>query len=160
MPLVQGSSNEARSENIRREINAGKDPKQAAAIAYSVQRKNSGDAAAIARDAVSTIKSMIRALDAFDEQQRKSNGQFGSGGGGASSTASSSGGGGGVAEAAAKAGMKVAGQSGGVTTYKSGNGMYTAKINEYGDWSVSNAYGDTKRGQGAEGLAKYMGKLK
>jgi hypothetical protein len=39
MPLVQGSSNKARSENIKREIEAGKDPKQAAAIAYSIQRK-------------------------------------------------------------------------------------------------------------------------
>lgn len=40
MPLIQSSSNEARSKNIATEIHAGKDPKQAAAIAYSVQRKN------------------------------------------------------------------------------------------------------------------------
>ena len=40
MPLVQSSSKKAIGENIRREINAGKDPKQAAAIAYSVQREN------------------------------------------------------------------------------------------------------------------------
>lgn len=39
MPLVHSSSNAARSKNIAREIEAGKDPKQAAAIAYSVQRK-------------------------------------------------------------------------------------------------------------------------
>jgi hypothetical protein len=39
MPLINSSSKEARSENIRREIDAGKDPKQAAAIAYSEQRK-------------------------------------------------------------------------------------------------------------------------
>ena len=38
MPLNQGKSDEARSENIATEINAGKDPKQAAAIAYSIQR--------------------------------------------------------------------------------------------------------------------------
>lgn len=41
MPLIESKSNAARSENIRREIEAGKDPKQAAAIAYSVQRKAS-----------------------------------------------------------------------------------------------------------------------
>jgi len=39
MPLVKGKSNKARSENIRREVNAGKPPKQAEAIAYAVQRK-------------------------------------------------------------------------------------------------------------------------
>lgn len=39
MPLVKSTSNKARGENIRREIDAGKPPKQAAAIAYSVQRK-------------------------------------------------------------------------------------------------------------------------
>ena len=43
MPLKKGSSNKTRSENIRREINAGKPPKQAAAIAYSVQRKAKGE---------------------------------------------------------------------------------------------------------------------
>lgn len=40
MPLVEGSSQEAISENIRREIHAGKDPKQAAAIAYSVAKES------------------------------------------------------------------------------------------------------------------------
>lgn len=35
MPLKEGSSAETRSENIATEIRAGKDPKQAAAIAYS-----------------------------------------------------------------------------------------------------------------------------
>lgn len=39
MPLVKSSSNKARSENIKREIAAGKPPKQAEAIAYSVQRE-------------------------------------------------------------------------------------------------------------------------
>lgn len=39
MPLIKSSSNKARSANIGKEIAAGKDPKQAAAIAYSVQRK-------------------------------------------------------------------------------------------------------------------------
>lgn len=38
MPLEHSASNQARSKNIETEINAGKDPKQAAAIAYSVQR--------------------------------------------------------------------------------------------------------------------------
>lgn len=39
MPLIEGKSDKARSENIKKEIEAGKGPKQAAAIAYSVQRK-------------------------------------------------------------------------------------------------------------------------
>lgn len=42
MPLIEGKSDKARSENIGKEIGAGKDPKQAEAIAYSVQRKAAG----------------------------------------------------------------------------------------------------------------------
>jgi hypothetical protein len=38
MPLKEGSSAETRSENITTEIRAGKDPKQAAAIAYAKAR--------------------------------------------------------------------------------------------------------------------------
>lgn len=40
MPLIQSASKEALQKNIATEIKAGKDPKQAAAIAYSVQREN------------------------------------------------------------------------------------------------------------------------
>lgn len=39
MPLDKSSSDKARKENLLREIASGKDPKQAAAIAYSVQRE-------------------------------------------------------------------------------------------------------------------------
>lgn len=39
MPLIEGKSDKTRSENIATEIKAGKDPKQAAAIGYSVQRR-------------------------------------------------------------------------------------------------------------------------
>ncbi len=39
MPLIQGKSDKARSENIATETKAGKPAKQAEAIAYSVQRK-------------------------------------------------------------------------------------------------------------------------
>ena len=38
--LIQSSSKEALSKNIATEIKSGKEPKQAAAIAYSVQKKN------------------------------------------------------------------------------------------------------------------------
>ena len=38
-PLKKSSSKKAREENIRREIAAGKPPKQAVAIGYSVQRQ-------------------------------------------------------------------------------------------------------------------------
>lgn len=39
MPLIKSSSKKAFSENVRREIHAGKSQKQAVAIAYSVKRK-------------------------------------------------------------------------------------------------------------------------
>jgi hypothetical protein len=39
MPLVKSASKKAVSENIRREMKAGKPQKQAIAIALSVQRK-------------------------------------------------------------------------------------------------------------------------
>ena len=40
MPLIQSASKKALQKNIATEIKAGKDPKQAAAIAYNVQREN------------------------------------------------------------------------------------------------------------------------
>lgn len=39
MPLKQSSSKKAFQQNIKKEIDSGKNPKQAAAIAYSVQRE-------------------------------------------------------------------------------------------------------------------------
>jgi len=42
MPLNKGKSNKARDENIRTEIAAGRDPKQAEAIAYAEQRRAKG----------------------------------------------------------------------------------------------------------------------
>lgn len=40
MPLVKGKSKKAIQKNIQIEIEAGKDPKQAAAIAYSNAKKS------------------------------------------------------------------------------------------------------------------------
>lgn len=40
MSLIQSGSREALQKNIETEITSGKDPKQAAAIAYSVQHAN------------------------------------------------------------------------------------------------------------------------
>lgn len=40
MPLIQSGSKQALQENIATEIEHGKDPKQAAAIAYETQRAN------------------------------------------------------------------------------------------------------------------------
>lgn len=39
MPLIKSTSKKAIGKNIATEIRAGKKPKQAAAIAYSVQRE-------------------------------------------------------------------------------------------------------------------------
>lgn len=45
MPLIKSTSNKARGKNIATEIRAGKPPKQAAAIAYSMQREAKRDKA-------------------------------------------------------------------------------------------------------------------
>lgn len=67
MPLIEGKSNKARSENVKKEIEAGKDPKQAAAIAYSVQRKaqhaNDADPVRGALDALHKIAEDCMAYD-------------------------------------------------------------------------------------------------
>lgn len=42
MPLSPGKSHKAFVSNVKAEIAAGKPPKQAVAIAYSVQRKKRG----------------------------------------------------------------------------------------------------------------------
>ena len=44
MPLIKSSSKKAQSENIAREMHAGKPMKQAIAISYSVKRKAAHEA--------------------------------------------------------------------------------------------------------------------
>lgn len=66
-PLEQGSSKEALAHNIETEIAAGKDPKQAAAIAYSVQRANDDEYAPVA---VAVIPESV-SLATLNEQNRK-----------------------------------------------------------------------------------------
>jgi hypothetical protein len=39
MPLIKGTSDKSRSKNIAKEIESGKNPKQAVAIGYAVQRE-------------------------------------------------------------------------------------------------------------------------
>lgn len=78
MPLIEGKSDKSRSENIKREIESGRDPKQAAAIAYSVQRKaqHAKDAAAATRasdpflQAVDALHSCAADCMAFDRKRK------------------------------------------------------------------------------------------
>ena len=39
MPLIKGTSDKTRQKNIKKEIEAGKPPKQAVAIGYAVQKE-------------------------------------------------------------------------------------------------------------------------
>lgn len=58
MPLNKSGSEKALHENIATEINAGKDPKQAAAIAYSVQRR--------AKDGLTLAEVLRKVSDCID----------------------------------------------------------------------------------------------
>lgn len=66
MPLAQGGSEKALQENIKTEIERGKDPEQAAAIAYSVQRASDEyvpSAVAVAPESIT--------LQTMNEQNKK-----------------------------------------------------------------------------------------
>lgn len=56
MPLKEGKSKKVLQENIKREIESGKDPKQAAAIAYSKRRQSD-------KKVETTPRKMIRAIE-------------------------------------------------------------------------------------------------
>lgn len=58
--LIQSSSEEAFNKNVATEIKAGKDPKQAVAIAYSVKREN--DSTSLSDMALSRTDAMDRAI--------------------------------------------------------------------------------------------------
>lgn len=47
MPLIKSKSKKAFQANVRKEIEAGKPPKQAVAIAYATQREAGGRKAAV-----------------------------------------------------------------------------------------------------------------
>lgn len=65
MPLVSGTGQKAISKNIETEINAGKPPKQAAAIAYSKARgDNEEEAGMSVKDSLDRIVSKVQRLDA------------------------------------------------------------------------------------------------
>jgi hypothetical protein len=75
MPLIEGKSDKARSENIKTEIKeGGKAPKQAEAIAYSVQRKAGGKDSKGAKDGYD-VQAALMALtgiaDGYMAQDRK-----------------------------------------------------------------------------------------
>jgi CRISPR/Cas system CSM-associated protein Csm2 small subunit len=58
MPLSKGTGNAARQSNIEKEIVAGKEPKQAVAIAYSQQRANKKDSKTLMRDLKDSINKL------------------------------------------------------------------------------------------------------
>ena len=47
MPLIKSKSKQAFKSNVKKEIEAGKPPKQAVAIAYATQREAGGRKAAV-----------------------------------------------------------------------------------------------------------------
>lgn len=71
MPLIESKSNKARSENIKRELEAHPqmNPKQAAAIAYSVQR----EARDVAMDAkhIEAVQALHKIADACMSRDSK-----------------------------------------------------------------------------------------
>ena len=70
MPLAPGSSQSTISQNIATEIRAGKDPKQAAAIAYSVAGKGRSDANSRRMDSViAAFGSLGERMDAYQARR-------------------------------------------------------------------------------------------
>lgn len=67
MPLIESGSEKALKENIATEVAAGKDPKQAAAIAYSVQRANDDEYVPMAVECVPATVT----LATLNEENRK-----------------------------------------------------------------------------------------
>lgn len=64
MPLESGSSSAVKSKNIATEIRAGKDPKQAAAIAYAKARGDDGHVT-IGKGPMSRVESVQMMVDAI-----------------------------------------------------------------------------------------------
>lgn len=64
MPLESGSSREVVSSNIATEVRAGKDPKQAAAIAYAKARGDDGHVT-IGKGPMSRVESVEMMMDAL-----------------------------------------------------------------------------------------------
>ena len=67
MPLIESGSEKALKENTATEVAAGKDPKQAAAIAYSVQRANDDEYVPMAVECVPATVT----LATLNEENRK-----------------------------------------------------------------------------------------
>lgn len=65
MPLESGSSQATISKNIATEIKAGRDPKQAAAIAYSKARGDAADWRDRLDSAAVRMDDLIRRIDAL-----------------------------------------------------------------------------------------------
>lgn len=70
MPLLEGSSKETISKNIATEVRANKDPKQAAAIAYSKARQDFEAKLDAVCAGIDALKTRVDALCARQDDPR------------------------------------------------------------------------------------------
>lgn len=71
MPLEKSSTKEALEKNIKKEIEAGKPPKRAEAIAYSEQREAQKVGDSVVQNPVQVQVNMFKTIDEKKEEMKK-----------------------------------------------------------------------------------------